>query len=388
MASQTWFKINIFLLSWLLLILPASSLIRPTNIFPRGETFQKDQTIPGTVYRQPMNIFSGNNNLDGPQLENYDVNSFELWYFDAISHDLRYSITIIFYTGLKSSFPFRLDTDNVPVVGVFYYSDSYGYDEVWLNATQATISTEDNGSSGEFNSGASWSGSPDLSQYHITINSTENDISGTFRLNSRAPAQYPNAKAIANQSMLVTPDIGWSNAVPDADSIVDFTIRGREIEFKGLGYHDNKWSNQPFNQSVNSWYWGHGRLGNYSIVWSDCLSRGNNENQASYLSQDNSIISSSNVITVRPNDTEFPPTINGTDPAGFTIVMGLPYGATLNVNVTLKAIVADFGAPYSLKRWLGSMEGNITSANSTIALLTGGFAMLEQYVIRDITDVK
>jgi hypothetical protein len=35
----------------------------------------------------------------------------------------------------------------------------------------------------------------------------------------------------------------------------------------GLGYHDHKWSDRPFHHSVKNWFWGHGRLGDYSIVW-------------------------------------------------------------------------------------------------------------------------
>lgn len=34
------------------------------------------------------------------------------------------------------------------------------------------------------------------------------------------------------------PALGWTNAIPDAESIVDVTIQERRIKFSGRGYHD------------------------------------------------------------------------------------------------------------------------------------------------------
>lgn len=66
-------------------------------------------------------------------------------------------------------------------------------------------------------------------------------------------------------------------------------------------------------------------------------------------------------------------------------------GITLNVNITLKAKLADYGAPYSYKKFLGTMEGNVNYTNANQGnlvnkeekLMTGGIAMLDQYVMKD-----
>ena len=42
----------------------------------------------------------------------------------------------------------------------------------------------------------------------------------------------------AGETMEIMPNIGWANAVPDADSKVDFTIQGGRLAFTGPGYHD------------------------------------------------------------------------------------------------------------------------------------------------------
>lgn len=37
---------------------------------------------------------------------------------------------------------------------------------------------------------------------------------------------------------MVGPNIGWSNAVPDATANVAFSISGSTLSFTGVGYHD------------------------------------------------------------------------------------------------------------------------------------------------------
>jgi hypothetical protein len=32
--------------------------------------------------------------------------------------------------------------------------------------------------------------------------------------------------------------MGWANAVPDADAVVNMTIDGLPLMFEGIGYHD------------------------------------------------------------------------------------------------------------------------------------------------------
>ena len=39
--------------------------------------------------------------------------------------------------------------------------------------------------------------------------------------------------------MMVAPNIGWSNAIPDAVGDVDFHVNGEKYSFQGSAYHDH-----------------------------------------------------------------------------------------------------------------------------------------------------
>jgi hypothetical protein len=39
--------------------------------------------------------------------------------------------------------------------------------------------------------------------------------------------------------MMVAPNIGWSNAIPDAVGDVDFHVNGEKYSFQGVAYHDH-----------------------------------------------------------------------------------------------------------------------------------------------------
>ncbi|TVY26939.1 Tyrosinase family protein [Lachnellula hyalina] len=378
MASQKWPRSSAFLLSMLLLVLPASSLI-PTAIFPRGAPQIK--TIPSQAVTGDIiaNFQSANDNLDGPQLSAVNSTSFDWWYFDVVSPDLLTSLTVVFFTTLNSSFPFVPPSSNVDVIGVFYSFPNGTCDSIFIYALEANITIDDNGSSGQYvGTGTSWSGSPDLSRYEINVNSPEHGISGTFTLETLAPAHYPCGPATAGQDMTVAPHIGWSNAMPDAVGTVNLSILGTEMEFEGVAYHDKNWSDQPFQQNVASWYWGHGRLGAYSIVWFDTLGLDGTEYVSAYASKDGEIVFSSceaSSLTVRPSggDDQYPPSVSGGDPTGFTIWMDLGDAGALDVNVTMGTVILDGGPSY--KRWTASMQGQVRCGQ----LMTGGMAVLEQF---------
>lgn len=231
---------NVFLLSWLFLILPASSLI-PLR---RGGYNNNPQikTIPSQVATGDIvaNFVSSKNGLDGPQLSAVNSTSFDWWYFDVVSPDLKSSLVIVFFTALDSSFPFIAPSTDVDVIAVFYsFPNGTVGDTIWLNAAQAVVTTNQDGSSGRYvGADAAWKGSPDLQQYEININSPEKGVVGCFQLRSLAPAHYPCGPDQAGQNMMVAPNIGWSNAMPDADGDVDFTILGTRLKFNGVAYHD------------------------------------------------------------------------------------------------------------------------------------------------------
>jgi hypothetical protein len=43
--------------------------------------------------------------------------------------------------------------------------------------------------------------------------------------------------------MSIMPNVGWSNAVPDAVSEVHLEVNGTKVDFSGVGYHDSTFPN-------------------------------------------------------------------------------------------------------------------------------------------------
>lgn len=108
-----------------------------------------------------------------------------------------------------------------------------------------------------------------------------------------------------------------------------------------------------------SWYWGHGRLGPYSIVWFDVLGRDGREYVSSYAARDGKIITAScSGIKVRPTgqNSQYPPVVTSESPQGFHIDLDLGSEGILEVDVTSN--VALVGA-IIYTRWTGSMTGGV-----------------------------
>lgn len=163
------------------------------------QTSTRNVNKPGSRKVIPSAVFSGNVvantvstnvNLDGPQLSAVNSSSYEWWYFDAVSQDLKSAITIIFYTALASGFGLISPTSIVTVASVEILFPNGTSSSIELNATEAVITTIDQGSSAVYkDTGARWYGAPDLSCYEVKINSPEKGVVGTFELKSIAPAQ-------------------------------------------------------------------------------------------------------------------------------------------------------------------------------------------------------
>jgi hypothetical protein len=172
-------------------------------------------------------------------MSSIDIAAFDWWYFDAVSPDLTTSIVVVFYTALASAFPFLDIGTDVTVVGIQTTWPNGTTGNYKFKATEAIITTNLQGSSGEFvGTGASWTGTPDLSSYLVSVNSSSTGIYGDFLLQSVAPAHYPCGPSMAGSNMEVGPNIGWSNAMPDATGTVNLNILGSSFNFTGVAYHD------------------------------------------------------------------------------------------------------------------------------------------------------
>ena len=161
---------------------------------------------------------------------------------------------------------------------------------------------------------------------------------------------------------MICPHVGWANAIPDSNAVVDLTVSGEKLTFTGYGYHDKNWGAINFANAVKSWYWGHGRLGPYSIVWFDTVGTDGNEYVSSYVADNGKIIAAnctSGSLRVRPfgGDDTYPPNPTSSNPDGYSISYDLGGKGMLNVNFTIS--LSTFSMP-TYSRFIGKVEGGIT----------------------------
>ncbi|KAL2869747.1 uncharacterized protein BJX67DRAFT_391755 [Aspergillus lucknowensis] len=331
---------------------------------------------------------SENTGFDAPKVSPINATTWDWWYFDATQspteNDEQASVVVTFYTATASGFDLlagyaaegftSLTLVEARVTWANGSSEAYIF-----NATEAVITAVDNGASGDFDEGAdkaSFTGAPDLSAYRVGLQSLL--ISGSVTIHSVAPAHYPCGPAEASKALEIAPHIGWANAIPGGNADVQLTVRGHPLEFTGVGYHDKNWGDQNFASNVGSWYWGHGRLGDYTVVWFDFLSAQRENYVSAYLSRDNEVIvSQCSGISVRPygeNDT-YPPLISTGPPTGFDVKISLPEGGIFAFSAATKHIIAggEEGFPYT--RWSGTLRGDIEGEEVI------GQAVLEQFNI-------
>lgn len=124
----------------------------------------------------------------------------------------------------------------------------------------------------------------------------------------------------------IVPNVYWSNAVPFADkSLVEIGIDGGYFDVHGFGYHDKNWGSKPLKDTFNTWYKGHGYVGNYSIVWFDALDKDGKEHFSSFIIDfDGGLVSNScqdKSVVVRPwgENSAYPPTPDLPAPSGYNV---------------------------------------------------------------------
>jgi hypothetical protein len=307
-----------------------------------------------------------------PKVAPINATVFDWWYFDAVSPDLNSSLVVIFFTATNNSFPVPLyQGDLVPVVLSGSFPNQTLFNIV-LNAEQAVITTVGGGSNGVFEgTNTSWTGNPDNSVYVVAINAPEVGVNGSFTLNAVSPPHYPCGPDRAGESMALLPGVGWANVVPDAVANIDIVIHGSGLKFIGVGYHDKNWGSAPFATAVQSWYWGHGRVGPYSLVWFSAISPSNVTYVSGYVTttkpshKDKSCVVTSSCdlsnFTIRPTgaNSTYPPRISGGEPQGYHMEFAVEDGNTLMVDLTRTLTLQSSGGGGVYTRWIGSLRGNI-----------------------------
>lgn len=128
------------------------------------------------------------------------------------------------------------------------------------------------------------------------------------------------------------------------------------------------WGATPFFTNVNSWYWGHARLGPYSIVWFDALDIAGKEHYSSYVAKDGQIVDGScakGAVKARPwgGEDKYPPPHNKKVPKGFEVVFPNVEGKEFRVNVTTAEVVLPAKSFYD--RFIGVVEGGFAGESET-----------------------
>ncbi|CAG9984563.1 unnamed protein product [Clonostachys byssicola] len=321
-------------------------------------------TIPAAATVGPViaEYVSGNSAVDAPKLSAYNSTVFDWWYFDAISSDLTQGLFLTFNLALATgvsggnneSIPFASIYGIWPNQTLYLYSVPGTSAVVESSPNQATRGTWEG-------TGFSWVASPDMETYTVTINSTY--ISGTLSFESKAPAHYPCGAVEPGSDLVVAPSVGWTNAVPDADASVSLSVGGTAVEWSGIGYHDKNWGTEFFGSTFNSWYWGHVRIGPYSVVWFSVLAPGDRQYLSGYVAKDREVINAScgpGSVIVRPVGTPYPRGSDPNWPLGYHISIGIGEGKTLNVTVEQTGvIISSEGSRRLIGRATGSVNGGL-----------------------------
>ncbi|OIW29571.1 hypothetical protein CONLIGDRAFT_654116 [Coniochaeta ligniaria NRRL 30616] len=318
-------------------------------------------TLPNVLHDGPITPdgISAKGHIDWPKLlPGVNATSYDWWYFDVVSADAKASATVVFYNSGPNGFinTFLGGPLSASLIGVLPNGTVY---DISVPATSAIISRSDDSSATSAvytDSGFSFNGTSTSThhgkaaqRYVVTIDAPELGVTGTLTLDSLAPAHYPcGPDSSPGQTELLFPHVWWSNAVPDAAGEVDLLINGTEVKFDGVGYHDKNWGDTPFVTTTSTWYWGHARLGPYSIVWFDAFDSAGVEHYSGYVAKDGKVLLGScaqDAVVVRPwgINGEFPPKIGTGVPQGLEVVFDLGYGKTFWANRTLGTVTGGLG---------------------------------------------
>ncbi|KAK9373192.1 uncharacterized protein V1513DRAFT_403720 [Lipomyces chichibuensis] len=283
--------------------------------------------IPSTMVSSGVTIQTNAADLspfDGPKISAVNGSSFDWWYFDVVSPTA--SITISFQTGTFDALGYP--GYNVPyatfcnVAGIYPNGSTFSIPVVL--AGPAIITTVGDGAYGNWTgSGFSFSGTPDLSEVTVNLEAALSyGIEGIITFKSIAPAHYATGLiSDRSSSEILLPHFGWANAVPDSVANVDLTLFGEKFTFSGRGYHDKNWGMLPLQDLINNWYWGHAKVGPYSVVFFDALDKNNVEYTSAYIAVNGVPIKAGPVAIVRPygKNITYPQTKPATLFAGLTI---------------------------------------------------------------------
>ncbi|KAF5385702.1 hypothetical protein D9757_003548 [Collybiopsis confluens] len=322
--------------------------------------------------------------IDAPKVSTINATSYDYWYFDAVSLDHEYSVVAVFYAAPKTSFPFLPKNQQILAAQISVQTPG----AVTINttyATAATLTVDDinNDIEGTWEGiGAAFTGTRNMTLYNVTFESEEQlGVSGFASFKSIAPPHYVCSPAEEGANMELLPHVGWANAIPDAHAIVELEINGTRVSFSGVGYHDKNWGDAPFQDAVTSWYWGHARVGPYSVVWFDAIASNGTEYASGYVARDGQILGiacGTDKAKVRPiGNTTYPPHTESNTPDGFQIEFDL--GEDVGVfEATAKAEALALQSQTGVySRWTGGISGGLRSEGKVF----NGTSLFDQFAL-------
>lgn len=185
-----------------------------------------------------------------------------------------------------------------------------------------------------------------------------------------APPHYSCGYDQAGVDELNIDGVAWANALPDSNVTVSVSIQNVTTAYEGYGYHDKTWVSRPFQNSLQSAFWGHARLGPYAVVWWHSRSQTGVDVSAEYLAEwGTGKVLTSRCVYDYPNNT-----LGWGEGQIWPLVVGTPPPAGMILNW-------DLGD-------LGQFTANITSENFFVDIpfwqggkgsITGGFVGGETY---------
>jgi hypothetical protein len=295
------------------------------------------------------------------------------------------ALTVVFYTASAAG-AFDLlvpahdhnfsSIDLIQVSGAFTNGQLFSQ---YINATSATFNrVGKQGVHGVYDGAGEnyFTVSSDLSKAYLAFDSPEQGLRGQLTIHSIAPSSGPCGPPTAGADLHITPNIGWIDLIADGNASGEIRFEDHTYHIKGYGYHDKNWGDSLFSKSFNTWYWGHARVGEYSLVWFDIHNEKGPHKTSIYVAKEGKSVLTqcSTGFEIRPigNNTHYPPQIPDSVPDSYSINVESPH---LNLTLTLNVSQVVLAAQEVYYRLIGSISGQANDDGCEIH----GAAFIEQF---------
>ncbi|EXK80216.1 hypothetical protein FOQG_15230 [Fusarium oxysporum f. sp. raphani 54005] len=348
--------------------------MRSTSLFLHGAIFihafeklskrpyAENFLLPLPVADGAAGVYSAvvDNGAGSVQVYKPNSTSYEWWYFDAVSDDLKSSVVF------QPDWNYANETAPLTVRMSFSFEDN-STSSLTFPGPEVYFSTVGHGVSAIAKDGSfSWVAKPDMSAYSMELKYPEHNITGRIHYQSVAPAHGPCSAAVSGAPLDISWDLFWVNPLPDAQVTVDMVVNGSAFAFQGIGYHDKNFAGYDFSPALNQWYWGHGRSGDLSVVWFDHLNVAGQESTSAYIAKDNKIIHAAcSGVSVRPFGKGVGyPTISPheLDIEGYYIHIDAGPGGKYAFTAKATSVL---GLDLGYGRWAGTLDGGLVGGRNS-----------------------